>query len=156
MRRVGLVLLSLALLAFGLAVPNTALAADQPVVNGANSDPDDPGILEVSVTSAQAITHLKAHVLSPSTGAELAATEDFVLRSGTAEDGVWATKDTFKLDELGYYPVTVDATAADGTQVTADSAGHLTYYAQTSFDPLTPNRQTVTYDHRDVTVSGRL
>jgi hypothetical protein len=143
--------------ALGVLVPNTAFAADPSiVVNWANSVDDDLGILQVSVTSDQAITHLKAHVLSPTTGEEVAATEDFVLNSGTAENGVWRTADTFKLGQLDAYPVTIDATAADGTEVTADRIGALAYYARTLFDPLTPNRPTVDYAHRSVTVSGRL
>ncbi|GAB2801289.1 hypothetical protein GCM10027176_01830 [Actinoallomurus bryophytorum] len=156
MRRIGLVLLSAVLLALGITTPHTAFAADQPVVNWANSDPDDLGVLRVSVTSAQAITHLTAHIISPKTGAEVAATDDFVLRSGTAENGEWATRDTFKLDQLDNYPVTVDATASDGGQVTARSIGYLSYYAQTVFDPFTANRTAVNYAHRDVIVRGRL
>jgi hypothetical protein len=113
-------------------------------------------VLMVSVTSPQEITHLTAHIISPSTGAEVTATDDFVLRSGTATTGVWATRETIKLDELDFYSVDVDVTAADGTQVTADSVGHLTYLAQTIFDPLTANREAVSYAHRDVVVRGRV
>ena len=156
MRRIGTMLLSAVILTLGLVVPNTALAADTPVVNSANSDPDDLGTLLVSVSSAQEITHLTAHIISPGTGAEVAATDDFALRSGTAETGVWATRDTLKIDELGYYSVTVDATAADGGHVTASSIGHLTYLATTIFDPLNSNRKAVSYAHRDVVVRGRL
>lgn len=156
MKRIGVLLLSAVVLALGLVAPNTALAADAPVVNWANSDPNDLGVLQVSVTSPQEITHLTAHVLSPSGGAEVAVTDDFVLRSGTATNGVWATRETFKLADLGFYPVDVDATAADGTTVTATSIGHLTYYAQTIFDPLTASRTQVTYAHRDVVLRGRV
>jgi hypothetical protein len=156
LRRIGLVLLSAVLLALGITTPHTAYAADTPVVNWAGSVDDDLGVLQVSVTSAQEVTHLKAHVLSPDTGEEVASTEDFVLDSGTAEDGVWKTKDTFKLDHLGTYPVTIDVTAADGTQVTADRVGGLSYDAQTVFEPLTSDPPAVGYAHRDVTVHGRL
>ncbi|GAB3966310.1 hypothetical protein GCM10029978_031150 [Actinoallomurus acanthiterrae] len=154
MRRSGIVLLSVLTAPFILMPTGTAFAADQPVVNWANSDPNDLGTLEVSVTSAQDITHLKAHIISPSNGQEVAATEDFVLRSGTAKDGVWATRDTLKLDALGYYSVNVDATTADGSQATA--AGSLSYYAQTVFDPLVADRSTVSYAHRDATIRSRL
>lgn len=156
LRRIGLVLLSALFLALGITAPHAAFAADQPVVNWASSDQDDLGTLQVSASYTQAITHLTAHILSPETGAEVAATDDFVLRSGTAENGVWATRDTFKLDRLENYPVTVDATAADGSQVTAASIGYLSYFAVSVFDPFTANRTTVTYGHRDVVVHGRL
>ena len=156
MRRLGILLLSLLVATLGLTTPAAAFAADPSiVVNWANSVDDDLGVLQVSVTSAQEITRLKAHVLSSDTGEELASTEDFVLDSGTAANGVWRTKDTFKLDHLGTYPVTIDATAADGTQVTADRVGGLSYYARTVFEPLT-YPATVGYARRDVTVHGRL
>jgi hypothetical protein len=157
LRRLGIFLLSALIVALGLPTPGSAFAADPSiVVNWANSVDDDLGVLQVSVTSAQAVTHLKAHVLSSDTGEEVASTEDFVLNSGTAEDGVWRTKDTFKLEHLGTYAVTIDVTAADGTQVTADRVGGLSYYARTVFEPLTSDPAAVDYAHRDVTVHGRL
>ena len=33
--------------------------------------------------------------------------------------------------------MTIDVTATDGTQVTADRVGSLSYFAQTVFEPLT-------------------
>lgn len=138
------------------SVPAVAQAADPPVVNWAQSDYDnDYGTLLVSATAADGVTALKAHILTYDTRQEVATTEAFTLRSGTATDGVWASAPLL-LDNLGNYQVDVEVTDAGGQHVRQDGIGSLFYAEVTFFENVSLNRTKTTYDKRTVTLRGTL
>lgn len=145
-----------ALLAVGLPV-TAAHASDLPVIQQARSDFDgDLGTLLVTVSAPLGVASLHAELTSFATGEEVATTDDFVLRSGTPEAGVWATAQPFLLDQLGNFRVHVEVTDNAGNHVRRDNAGTLAYLVRTSFEQVALDRTTVTYEERDVTVSGVL
>lgn len=150
------VVTSAALLTVGLpAAP--ARASELPAVQSARSDFDgDLGTLLVTVSAPLGVESVRARLTRPATGEEVAAAEEFVLRSGTATSGVWASAEPFLLDELGSYRVHVEATDTGGNHVQRDNAGFLTYLVRTSFAEVALDRTAVTYEQREVTISGVL
>jgi hypothetical protein len=149
------VLVTAALILVGL--PSAVYAVDVPVVTGAHSDFDgDYGTLIVSAVGPSDIVSIRAHIATWVANEEVAVSDEFVLRSGTARDGTWSTAHPFLLASLGSYRVHVELTDADGTQVRQDNAGELFYGVVTSITNVTLNRTTVTYERRDVTLRGRL
>jgi 5-hydroxyisourate hydrolase-like protein (transthyretin family) len=150
-------LVTAALILVGL--PGAVHAVDAPVVTAAHSDfavGGDYGTLVVSAVGPSDIVSIRAHIATWVTNEEVAVSADFVLRSGTAQDGTWATAHPFLLASLGSYRVHVELTDADGTHVRQDNAGELFYGVVTSITDVTVNRTTVTYERRDVTLRGRL
>jgi hypothetical protein len=133
-----------------------AVAASAPVVNWASSVEDDLGVLEVSATAEAGVASLRAHVINEGTGQEVAVVDDFVLASGTVQDGVWRTPEPLQLAVLRTYKVVVDVTDADGAQASGPSYGTLAYLVRTTFSPLLVTPSTVTYANRTVQVSGTL
>ncbi|MEU7697705.1 hypothetical protein [Streptomyces sp. NPDC039028] len=138
----------------------TAYAAESqaPTVLWASSVSDDLGTLQVAISSDSAVTAIRAHIVSPVTGQEVAVveTDAFALHSGTADDGVWRTGQPLSLPALGNYTVRVEATDADGDRTTADSAGSLAYYVQAVFEDVRTDRAEVDIDDRQVRVDGVL
>lgn len=129
-----------------------------PDVRWADSVSDDLGTLEVSIRSDSAITGITAHIVSPATGREVAVvgTDAFTLASGTADDGVWNTKQPLDLPSLGSYDVRVEATDADGDHTVDNAAGSLAYYVVAVFENMRTDRTEVDTDHREVRVDGDL
>jgi hypothetical protein len=156
MGRITRAVVTVAVAAVVAAVPSVAYAATLPIVNWAGSVPDDLGRVQVSITAEAGVASIKAHIVSYVTQQEVAVVDTFALASGTAQDGIWATPDRLQLAELGTYRIDVEVTDNAGQQVTRQGAGELAYYAVTSFDEVTTDRSTVSYYHRDVTMSGRL
>jgi hypothetical protein len=134
-----------------------AHAAEPPVVQSVRSDFDgDLGTLLVTVSAPLGVESLQARLTSPATDEEVAATDEFVLRSGTTATGTWASAEPFLLEELGSYRVQVTVTDTGGNQVQRENAGWLTYLVRTSFEAVVLDRTTVTYEQREVTISGVL
>jgi hypothetical protein len=144
------------LIAVGL--PATAAhASDLPEIHSARSDFDgDLGTLLVTVSAPLGVASLHARLTTFTSGEEVATTDDFVLRSGTTTSGIWASAQPFLLDQLGNYRVHVAVTDTGGNHVQRDNAGLLNYAVATSIEEVTLDRTTVTYEERDVTVSGVL
>lgn len=154
-KRLAAVLGGAAVLAVGL--PASAHAAELPVVEWARSDFDgDVGTLLVAVTAPGGVESVAARLTTIATGEEVASSDEFVLRSGTVTDGVWATAEPFLLDELGSYRAHVTVTGPAGEQVHRENAGFLSYVVRTSLEEITLDPATVTYEQREVTVSGVL
>jgi hypothetical protein len=144
-----------ALLAAGL-VANPAYASDPPTINQARSDFDgDLGTLLVTVTAPRGVDSIFAE-LTTFAGEQVATTGDFVLRSGTPEAGTWATTQPFLLESLGNYRVNVEVTDNEGNHVRRDNAGILQYAVRTSIEHAGLDRPAVTYEDRDITLSGVL
>lgn len=150
-----------ALLITGLTVAvvgigTQAAAADTtgPTVNWANSVNDDLGRIQVSVASPAGVTGLAAHIVSPSTKAEVAVTTSFHLTSGTVQAGIWQS-DEVVLPNLGYYRLNVEASDAAGGHTEADGVGTFTYAVSTYFADL-ETTPTLTYTQRNYTVAGKL
>lgn len=139
-----------------ISVAPTAFAATAPVVSSASSADDDLGAVQVSVSAEAGVTEIVAHVVSFVTGQELTSVSDFELVSGTAQNGVWVTRDPVQLDALGGYRLDVEVTDAAGQHVTKPFAGTLAYVVQTAFSPIMVDRTSVDYAHRTVQVSGTL
>jgi hypothetical protein len=154
-RSVLIVVVSAALIMVGL--PGAGYAVDLPTVTSAHSDFEgNYGTLVVSAVGSSDIVTIRAHVATWVTDEEVAATDQFVLRSGTAQDGTWASAQPFLLPQLGVYRVHVELTDADGNHVRQDNAGDLFYGVVTFLTDVTTNRSTVTYERRDITLKGRL
>ena len=124
------------------------------MVYSAYSVEDDLGTLRVAATATAEIVALEAHFVSYATGQEVAVVDDFVLVSGTVQNGVWHTAEPVQLDDLGYYKAIVNVT--DGAGDTASLTGSLAYIMRTSFSVPVVNPQTVTYTDRLTQVSGTL
>lgn len=135
-----------------------AHASDQLQVRYAGSVNDDLGTLQVVAESGSDITAVSAHIVSYTTGHEVARVKpkDFTLSSGDRKSGVWRTKKPLQLDQFGAYRVDVELTDADGDHVSQTSAGELAYYVVAKFGALTVDRTAIDRDHRDVEVSGTL
>ncbi|MFF3751500.1 hypothetical protein ACFYYH_13740 [Streptomyces sp. NPDC002018] len=148
------------LLLTGTTAAHAAQAApgQAPEVRWASSVSDDLGTLAVGLRSDSAITEIKAHIVSSATQQEVAVVGDdsFARFSGTAEDGVWRTKEPLKLDALGSYTVHIEATDADGDHTTSNSAGSLAYYVVAQFEDFRTDRTEIDIDHPDVVVEGVL
>lgn len=139
-----------------VSTPVVATAVSVPVVAWARSVEDDLGTLEVSVAAEAGVVDLQAHVISSATGEEVALVDDFLLHSGTAQNGVWRTPGPVQLSELGSYRVVVDVTDAVGTTASGPSNGSLSYFVRPAFSPLHLFPDTLTYTERSVQVSGTL
>jgi hypothetical protein len=135
-----------------------AAETQAPEVRYANSVTDDLGSLAVSVRSDSPVTAIKAHIVSQTTGEEVAVVENdaFALASGTSDDGIWHTKQPLDLAALGTYDVKIDATDADGDVTTNNSAGRLAYYMQAVLEDVRTDRAEVDIDNREVRVEGVL
>jgi hypothetical protein len=138
----------------GIGTPAAAAEATGPEIQWASSIDDDLGRIQVSASSEAGVTGLTAHIIAPSTKAEVASTTSFHLTSGTAESGVWES-DELLLPDLGYYTLNLEADDAAGGHTEADGVGSLTYAVQMSFDHL-KTTPTLTYARRDYEISGRL
>jgi hypothetical protein len=147
-------------LTVGLVVTTApaAHASDQLQVRYVGSVSDDLGTLQVVAESGSDITAVSAHIVSYTTGGEVARVKpkDFALSSGDRKSGVWRTKEPLKLDQLGDYRVDVELTDSDGDHVSQTSAGQLSYYVVAKFGALTVDRTAIDRDYRDVEVSGTL
>jgi hypothetical protein len=133
-----------------------AHAAEAPVIRGAQSDYDgDRGTLLVSVESPVDISTVRAEIVTWD-GVPVSTADRFVLHTGTARDGVWASARPLILDNLGYYRVHVEVTDAEGRTARRENAGNLDYSVVTSFRSVKLNHSWVDYERRQVTVSGRL
>lgn len=152
----GIVLASVAALVGLTVLPAVAHAASPPEVNWARSVSDDLGTLQVSATAEAGVTALRAHIVSYATGTDVAVVEDFVLTSGTTQDGIWRTPEPVQLEELGFYRVDVEVTDGAGQHVFSQSAGTFSYLVRTMFSPLHADPTTVTYSDRFVRVDGVL
>jgi hypothetical protein len=153
-RAAGILLATVGLWSGLMATP--AIAASAPVVNWASSVEDDLGTLEVSASAEAGVASLRAHVINEGTGQEVAVVDDFVLTSGTVQNGVWRTPEPLQLDVLRGYKVVVDVTDTDGNQASGPSYGTLAYLVRTTFSPLQVTPSTITYTDRTVQVSGTL
>jgi len=149
-------IVAVGVLAALMATPVAAQAATPPVVNWAHSVEGDLGTLEVAAEAEAGVTSLRAHIRKYGVEPDIAVVEEFVLVSGTVQDGVWRTPEPVQLTELGYYDVVVDVTDADGNVASGPSWGTLTYAVDTAFSPLRIDPPAVTYTDREVTVSGTL
>ncbi|MCK8438072.1 hypothetical protein G3I77_35215 [Streptomyces sp. D2-8] len=147
----------MALLVTGTPAANAA-EAQAPDVRWAHSASGDLGTLEVGISSDSAITGIRAHIVSAATQQEVAVVEyeAFGLASGTADNGVWRTKQPLDLAHLGRYDVRVEATDADGDRTVDNSAGTLAYYVAAVFEGVRPDRTEIDTDHRQVRVDGTL
>ncbi|GGX13453.1 hypothetical protein [Streptomyces lomondensis] len=152
-----------ALLLTGMPAAHAAEAAEAaegqaPDVRWANSVSDDLGTLQVGISSDSAITGIRAHIVSAATQQEVAVVENdaFTLASGTADDGVWKTKQPLDLPALGSYDIRIEATDADGDRTVDNSAGTLAYYVAAVFEDVRPDRTEIDTDHREVRVDGTL
>ncbi|MEV0714091.1 hypothetical protein [Asanoa sp. NPDC050611] len=137
------------------ALPAPALAAAPPVVGQATNDREDPTRIRVSTTADADVASVTAHLVSYSTQEVVASTSDFALASGTARDGDWVST-PLRLSAIGTFRIDVEVTDVDGNHTRRDLAGSFGYFVTTSFDQLSLNRSTVTYQNRTVTVRGRM
>jgi hypothetical protein len=153
-RTAGILLATVGMWSGLMATP--AVAASAPVVNWAHSVSDDLGTLEVSAKADAGVASLVAHIINEGTQQEVALVDDFVLTSGTVQNGVWRTPEPLQLDVLRGYKVVVDVTDADGNQASGPSYGSLAYLVDTTFSPLQVTPSTITYTDRTVQVTGTL
>ena len=156
MRRTRTLVVAAGVLAALAATPVAAQAATPPVVNWAHSVEGDLGVLEVAAEAEAGVSSLRAHIRKYGVEPDVAVVEDFVLVSGTVQDGVWRTPEPLQLAELGYYEVVVDVVDGDGNVASGPNWGTLTYAVATEFSPLRIDPPAVTYTDREVTVSGTL
>lgn len=148
---------TIALLLAGTPAAHAA-EGQAPDVRWASSVSDDLGTLAVGISSDTAVTGIRAHIVSAATQQEVAVVENdaFGLVSGTANDGVWRTRQPLDLADLGSYTVRVEATDADGDHTTDDSAGTLAYYVAAVFEDVRTDRSEISIDDRRVRVEGVL
>ncbi|MBD0738272.1 hypothetical protein BGM09_04820 [Streptomyces sp. CBMA29] len=135
-----------------------AHAADSITVSYANSVSGDLGTLQVKAEASSDITALTAHIVSPTTGQEvgLVGPEDFVLFSGTAQDGLWRTRTPLHLPDFASYQVDIEASDSAGDHVSVPRAGGLSYFVVADLSDVAVDRTSVDSGHRDVTLSGTL
>lgn len=127
-----------------------------PSIGWASSVSEDLGTLQIPISSDSDITGIRAHIILDATQSEVAVVEGdaFALFSGTAQDGIWRTKEPLKLDVLGGYSVQVEATDADGDH--ARGSGSLAYFVAAQIEDVRTDRTTIDVDHRDIKVRGVL
>ncbi|MGV9497693.1 hypothetical protein [Streptomyces sp. NPDC003642] len=129
-----------------------------PDVRYANSVSGDLGTLQIGIRSDSAVTGIRAHLVSAATQQEVAVVEfdAFTLAHGTADDGVWHTRQPLDLPALGTYDVRVEATDADGDRTVDNSAGTLAYYVAAVFEDVRTDRTEIGTDDRQVRIDGTL
>lgn len=154
MRKIVPALLIAAIAVSGISAPAAYADTAGPAIHWAGSIETDLGRIQVSASSDVGVTSLAAHVIVPSTGAEVGVMTAFHLTSGTAESGIWES-DEILLPDLGYYSLNVEATDADGGHTEADGIGTLAYAVKMSYVDLKTST-TLTYVQRDYKISGKL
>ena len=155
LRRALSALSAAAVIAAAVCVPAAADASTAPTVQFASSVDGDLGRIEVSVLADAGVGSIVAHVVSPTTGADVAVVTGFHLVSGDATSGLWESDDEVILPDLGFYPLNVEVTDNAGVHVEADSIGALNYAVQMSFTDLRSTKS-VTYTNRNFVISGTL
>ncbi|MFD6971458.1 hypothetical protein [Streptomyces sp. NPDC059949] len=133
-----------------------AESGQAPYIGWASSVSEDLGTLQIPISSDSDITGIKARVILDATQSEVAVVEGdaLALFSGTAQDGIWRTREPLKLDVLGSYSVQVEATDADGDH--ARGSGSLAYFVAAQIEDVRTDRTKIDVDHRDVKVQGVL
>ncbi len=154
-RKMLAVALAVATAAAGTLIPAGAHAAQPPSIVHAGSVNGDLGTLEVFATAQAGIASIQARIVHPDTGEQVASTTDFVLHSGTVQDGSWRTPQPLQIAELGSYWLALEVTDAEGQQVSNPEAGTVSYVVETWIEDLVVP-STVTYATRVAPVTGRL
>ena len=145
-----------ALLAAALVVTGTpamAQAADLGQIVISNND-SNPGVIHVSIDTADPVTSVHADFVDPDTAAIVATADNFVLEEQSASLVRYVTSAPVVM-EPGTYEIDVTVTAADGTTAQAGETLY-NYQIVATVDDLTVDRPAIDFDHRDVTVSGVL
>jgi len=132
-----------------------AVAATAPTVNWAYSKQGDLGRIQVSASAEAGVAGLKAHVIAPDTGVELATVSDFNLASGTEQDGLWESAALVQLPALGNYRLDVEVTDETGFTASQPQAGWLHYAVETSVTGFTITKS-VNYSNRLAQFAGTL
>jgi hypothetical protein len=133
--------------------PAVAQAADLGQIVVGSGDPN-PGIIHVSIDTADPVASVHAVFVDPDTAAVVATADDFVLEEQSASRVRFVTSAPVVM-EPGVYQVEVTVTAADGTIARATDT-LWGYHIIANVEDLTGDRSTIDLDHRDVTVSGVL
>jgi hypothetical protein len=155
LRRTLSALFAAAVTAAAVCVPAAADATTAPTVQFAFSVDGDLGRIEVGVLAEAGVGSIVVHVVSPTTGADVAVVTAFHLVSGDPTSGLWESDNEVILPDLGFYPLNVEVTDNAGVHVEADSIGHLNYAVQMSFTDLSSTKS-VTYTDRSFAVAGTL
>ncbi|MCP2322292.1 hypothetical protein HDA40_000799 [Hamadaea flava] len=150
-------------LAVGSAVAAaTALGSQQPAAAAIaydvaiNSIWNDSSRMWIKIVGSVPVGAIAAHVLD-SDGSVLATLRDFTLTYGTTSDGQWTSNDHAALPRLGSYDVAVDINGAASGETYHQVLPHaFRYFAHTFFEDLQMAPPIVDFDHREVTVTGRL
>ncbi|GIE91530.1 hypothetical protein [Actinoplanes regularis] len=151
-RTAAATLLATALFVGGL--PAIAQAAEFGAIIISTGDPN-PGVIHVSVDTADPIASVHADFVDPETSAVVATADDFVLEEEQIAGRARYVTSAPVVMEPGRYDANVTITAADGT---IGRAGDTLYGYQivATVDDLSADRSTIDLDHREVTVSGVL
>ena len=150
-RRAVTALLTAVLVVAG--TPAMARAADLGLIVISNNDVN-PGVIRVSVDTADPVASVHADFIDPDTAAIVATAEDFVVEEQSASLLQYVTSKPVVM-EPGIYEIDVTVTAADGTTARAGETLY-NYEVVATVDDLTVDRPAIDFDHRQVTVSGVL
>lgn len=139
-----------------LAGTTVARAATGITVQAAHNDWTNNGKLVLSLAAPTAVKDVKVSLYSVSTQQTVATVADFVLTSGTAENGTWENRERIHLSDLGSYRIDVSASDAGGDTLSTTGSGYFYYVVWTNLEDTKVDRTTVDYEHRNVTISGHL
>jgi hypothetical protein len=138
-------------------VPVPAISVSPaPSVPVAASSAADPSVLTVFAEAASGVSQITAHLISPTTGLEVASTSAFTRQSGTTNLGIWVSAAPFVLDSPGFYRVDTDITDTFGTTVTQIGVGYLAFRSQSTIDGLALFPNSVNVAQRTSLMTGRL
>ena len=144
-----------ALLATALFVGGTPALAQAATIGQilvSNNDAN-PGIIRVSIATADPVASVHADFVDPETAAVVATADDFVLAEQNSREVQYVTSAPVVMAP-GTYDINVAVAATDGE--TARFSDTLFYQITATVDELTVDRPAIDLDHRDVTVSGVL
>ena len=133
-----------------------AASAGSIVIDSVSSPPSEPGLLSVQAEATSDITSLTVHIDSTP---EVTLTDlSLVPGSGSAQDGTWTVQTPITQAQLalGSYQVTVDATDADGDDLTGLSAPDPFFFGLYPTVTIGSSATTLSYSQQSVTFGGRV
>ncbi len=115
----------------------------------------DPARIEVGVAAEAGVASITAYVVSETTQQEVTSVSDFTFAGGDPTNGYWQSATELLLPALGSYQIDVEVTDNDGVHTDQVDVGQLSYFVTLYFTNI-HSTKTVTYDNRDLVVTGKL